>query len=69
MAGDEVPGTVPFRLDFGETNSYGPGNALTMCQAFKVYGGPTHAVEAFVWVETADTPSIRDGRYEVKGSK
>lgn len=66
---DEQLGIVLFRLDFGDTNSYGPGNALTMMEAFKVYGGQIHAVEAFMRVEKANTPSGWDDRYEVKKPK
>jgi hypothetical protein len=33
---DEEMGIVLFRLDFGNTGSYGPGNALTLFEAFKI---------------------------------
>ena len=42
---DEELGIVLLRMDFGDTNSYGPGNALTVLEAFKVYGGQIHASE------------------------
>jgi hypothetical protein len=64
---DEELGIVLMRLDFGNTNSYGPGNALTMFEAFKVYDGRIHAVEAFMDIMKAGTPSGWD--YEVKRPK
>jgi hypothetical protein len=54
---DEELGIVLMRLDFGDTNSYGPGNALTCFEAFKVYGGQLHAVEAFIRIMPVNTPS------------
>jgi hypothetical protein len=54
---DEELGIVLMRMDFGDTNSYGPGNALTLFEAFKVYDGKIHAVEAFMKVMRANTPS------------
>jgi hypothetical protein len=65
---DEELGIVLMRLDFGDTNSYGPGNALTVFEAFKVYGGQIHAVEAFMEIMPKDTPSGWDN-YEVKKPK
>jgi hypothetical protein len=48
---DEEMDIVLFRLDFGNTNNYGPANALTLFEAFKIYGGQIHEVEAFaVWM-------------------
>jgi hypothetical protein len=35
-------------MNFGETNSYGPGNELIVWAASKVFGGQIHAVEAFI---------------------
>ena len=54
---DEEMGVVLFRLDFGNTNNYGPGNALTLFEAFKIYGGQIHAVEAFMDLMPENTPS------------
>jgi hypothetical protein len=62
---DEELGIVLMRLDFGDTNSYGPGNALTVFEAFKVYGGQIHAVEAFMEIMPRNTPSGWPN-YEVK---
>jgi hypothetical protein len=64
---DEELGIVLMRLDFGDTNSYGAGNALTCFEAFKVYGGQIHAVEAFIRIMPANTPS--GWNYEVKKPK
>ena len=65
---DEEMGLVLFRLDFGNTNSYGPGNALTTFEAFKIYGGQIHAVEAFIDIMPENTPSGWPN-YEVKKPK
>jgi hypothetical protein len=65
---DEEMGIVLFRLDFGNTNSYGPGMALTTFEAFKVYGGQLHAVEAFIDLMPENTPSGWPN-YEVKKPK
>lgn len=54
---DEELGIVLLRMNFGDTGSYGPGNALIVWEAFKVYGGQMHAVEAFMKVMPATTPS------------
>jgi hypothetical protein len=48
LAVDEDLGIVLLRMNFGDTGSYGPGNALVVWEAFKVYGGQIHAVEAFM---------------------
>ena len=48
LAVDEELGIVLLRMNFGDTGSYGPGNALVVWEAFKVYGGQIHAVEAFM---------------------
>jgi hypothetical protein len=67
---DEELGLVLFRLDFGNTGDrYGKGNALTTFEAFKVYGGQIHAVEAFIDIMPAGAPSGWDDIYEVKKPK
>lgn len=54
---DEEQGIVWFRLDFGP-GSMGPKeNALHAWEAFKVYGGQIHAVEAFMKVMPAHLAS------------
>jgi hypothetical protein len=42
-------------------------NALTTFEAFKVYGGQIHAVEAFIRIMSAGTPS--GWNYEVQRPK
>jgi hypothetical protein len=54
---DEELGIVLLRMNFGDTGSYGPGNALIVWEAFKVYGGQIHAVEAFMRVMPASASS------------
>jgi hypothetical protein len=45
---DEENGTVLLWMNFGHTgDSYGVGNALVTFEAFKVWGGEIHAVNAF----------------------
>jgi hypothetical protein len=57
VAVDEELGIVLLWMNFGDTGSYGPGNALIVWEAFKVYGGQIHAVEAFMKVMPAGTKS------------
>jgi len=57
MAVDEQLGIVLLRMNFGDTGSYGPGNALIVWEAFKVYGGQIHAIEAFMKVMPATAGS------------
>ncbi len=54
---DEELGMVLLRMNFGDTNSYGPGNALIVWEVFKVYGGQIHAVEAFMEIMPAKAGS------------
>jgi len=53
---DEELGIV-LLMNFGDTGSYGPGNSLIVWEAFKVYGGQIHAVEAFMRVMPAGAGS------------
>ena len=55
MAVDEEQGTVMLWMNFGDTGTYGAGNALIVFEAFKVFGGQIHAVEAFMKVLPKDT--------------
>ncbi len=57
VAVDEEQGIVLLRMNFGDTGSYGAGNALIVWEAFKVYGGQIHAVEAFMRVMPANAGS------------
>jgi hypothetical protein len=67
---DEELGLVLFRLDFGNTGDrYGKGMALTTFEAFKVYGGQIHAVEAFIDIMPAGAPSGWDDIYAVQKPK
>jgi hypothetical protein len=54
---DEELGIVLLRMNFGDTGSYGAGNALIVWEAFKVFGGQIHAVEAFMRVMPAGAGS------------
>ena len=56
VAVDEEQGTVLIWMNFGDTGSYGAGNALIVYEGFKVFGGQMHAVEAFMKVLPKDTP-------------
>jgi hypothetical protein len=56
VAVDEEQGTVLIWMNFGDTGTYGAGNALIVYEGFKVYGGQMHAVEAFMKVLPKDTP-------------
>jgi hypothetical protein len=44
---DEENGVVLLWMNFGYTASYGEGNALVTFEAFKVWGGQIHAINAF----------------------
>jgi hypothetical protein len=55
VAVDEEQGTVVIWMNFGDTGTYGAGNALVLFEAFKVYGGQMHAVQAFMKVLPKDT--------------
>lgn len=45
---DEDLGIVLLRMDFGPGSTRVPGDTLIVWEAFKVYGGQIHAVEAFM---------------------
>jgi len=58
---DEEQGVVLIRMDFGpgsvfEAPNRPKGQSLSVFEAFKVYGGQIHAVEAFMKVKPADQP-------------
>jgi hypothetical protein len=57
VAVDEEMGIVLLRMNFGDTGNYGEGNALIVWEAFKVFGGQMHAVEAFMEIMPADALS------------
>ena len=65
---DEELGVVVLHMDFGNTGDrYGAGNSLHVSEAFKIYGGQIHAVEAFMRVLKAGTPT--GWPYEMKVPK
>jgi len=51
---DERNGLVLLWMNFGDTNSYGPGNALVTYEAFKVWGGEIHVINAFFRTQPKD---------------
>ena len=55
VAVDEEQGIAVLWMNFGDTGTYGAGNALIVFEAFKVFGGQIHAVEAFMKVLSKDT--------------
>jgi hypothetical protein len=57
LAVDEELGVTLLRINFGRADRYGVGNALMVWEAFKVYGGQIHAVEAFMKIMPADAGS------------
>jgi hypothetical protein len=54
---DEDRGVVLLRLDFGPGSTRAKGDSLIVWEAFKVYGGKIHAVEAFMKNMPLDTAS------------
>jgi hypothetical protein len=52
---DEEQGIVLLWMNFGDTGSYGEGNALVLFEAFKSYGDQLHVVQAFMKVLPKDT--------------
>jgi hypothetical protein len=55
VAVDEEQGIVLIWMNFGDTGTYGEGNALVVYEGFKVFGGQIHAVQAFMKVLPKDT--------------
>lgn len=55
VAVDEEQGITLLWMNFGDTGSYGEGNALVVFEAFKVYDNQMHAVQAFMKVLPKDT--------------
>lgn len=53
---DEDNGTVLLWMNFGYTDSYGPGQALVTFEAFKVWGGEIHSINAFFRTMPLATP-------------
>jgi hypothetical protein len=61
VAVDEAAGITLLRMNFGPAARYGAGNGLMVWEAFKVYGGQIHGVEAFMKIMPTDAPSGWDG--------
>jgi hypothetical protein len=58
VAVDEEFGITLLRMNFGPAGGrYGDGNGLMVWEAFKVYGGQIHGVEAFMKIMPVDRPS------------
>ena len=58
VAVDEELGITLLRMNFGPAaGRYGDGNGLMVWEAFKVYGGQIHGVEAFMKIMPVDRPS------------
>jgi hypothetical protein len=53
---DEEAGVVVLWMNFGYTDSYGPGNALVTFEAFKIRGGQIHAINAIFRPLPISTP-------------
>ncbi len=53
---DEDAGVVVLWMNFGFTNSYGPGKALVTYEAFKIWGGQIRAINAFFATLPISTP-------------
>jgi hypothetical protein len=63
VAVDERNGTVLTRLDFGRGSFPGnAGSSLVTFEAFKIYGGQVHAVEAVFEAMPLNSPSGWDER-------
>ena len=56
VAVDEEAGTVVLWMNFGNTGSYGENRALVTFEAFKVWGGEIHSINAFFTFLPANTP-------------
>jgi hypothetical protein len=58
VAVDEELGITLLRMNFGPAGGrYGAGKGLMVWEAFKVYGGEIHGVEAFMKIMPVDKPS------------
>ena len=52
---DEEAGIVLLWMNFGDTHTYGPGNALILFEAFKVWDGNIHGINAFMFYLPKET--------------
>ncbi len=53
---DEEAGIVLLWMNFGYTDSYGDNNALITFEAFKIWGGQIHSINAFFRIMPLSTP-------------
>ena len=53
---DEAKGVVLLWMNFGYTDSYGPGKALVTYEAFKIRGGQIRSINAFFATLPVSTP-------------
>ncbi|HEY6456297.1 MAG TPA: hypothetical protein VIY90_13575 [Steroidobacteraceae bacterium] len=63
---DDRLGIVLLYLDFGNTKTYGAGRALVTFEAFKVYGGQIHAVNAILHMASATAGSGWDAHGQIE---
>jgi len=54
---DQKTGVVMLYLDFGQTSRYGQGRKLVTFEAFKIYGGQIHAVNAVLRITSVKATS------------
>ncbi len=67
VAVDEENGTVLLWMNFGYTASYGENRALVTFEAFKIWGGSIHAINAFFDFLPIGTPRIWPSEEPVRG--
>jgi hypothetical protein len=63
---DDHLGIVLLYLDFGQTSRYGKGRKLVTFEAFKIYGGQIHAVNAILRITSVDATSGWGPEHAVK---
>jgi len=67
VAVDEENGTVLLWMNFGYTASYGDNRALVTFEAFKIWGGSVHSINAFFDFLPIGTPRIWPSEEPVRG--
>ena len=67
VAVDEENGTVLLWMNFGYTGSYGQDRVLVTMEAFKVWGGSIHAINAFFDFLPIGTPRMWTSEEPVRG--
>jgi hypothetical protein len=66
VAFDDHLGIVLLYLDFGQTERYGQGRKLVTFEAFKIYGGQIHAVNAILRITSVGASSGWGPEHPVK---